>query len=237
MPEDGNLTFENASITVIGSIDQKGNLQIGKENSESTIPEGLEIGSSVSYNPSGRYKWQAEYCSSDKSLEVDDRELDSEEGKEFNINYWKVLSINQENGKIEMVPSAPTKGTVYLGEAQGYNNGVKLLNDACSSLYADLDIGITARSINRKDIEQLLDQEKMEIAKANYTNTNSNYAHLTPENQVNSPYSEGCSYYPFCYGKEKLSAIDGNRNENGLECYEQSEWIGNQESGFSVGIN
>ena len=29
--------------------------------------------------------------SSDKSLEVDDRELDSEEGKEFNINYWKVL--------------------------------------------------------------------------------------------------------------------------------------------------
>ena len=28
-------------------------------------------------------------------------------------------------------------GTVYLGQAQGYNNGVKLLNDACSSLYSN----------------------------------------------------------------------------------------------------
>lgn len=28
-----------------------------------------------------------------------------------------------------MVPTETTKGTVYLSEAHGYNNGVKLLND------------------------------------------------------------------------------------------------------------
>ena len=52
-----------------------------------------------------------------------------------------MLSIDNETGTVELVPSAPTTGTVYLGEAQGYNNGVKLLNDACSSLYGNSEKG------------------------------------------------------------------------------------------------
>ena len=68
-------------------------------------------------------------------------EQNSSTGEDFNISSWKVLSIDNETGTVELVPSAPTTGTVYLGEAQGYNNGVKLLNDACSSLYGNSEKG------------------------------------------------------------------------------------------------
>ena len=104
---------------------------------EPTVPVGLEVGSTVIYNPSGTYNWQAKYCSSTKTETTDDVTLNSSTGEDFNISSWKVLSIDNETGTVELVPSAPTTGTVYLGEAQGYNNGVKLLNDACGSLYGN----------------------------------------------------------------------------------------------------
>ena len=100
-----------------------------------TIPEGLKVGSTVTYSSSGTYNWQAKYCSSEKKEGTDDITLNSANGQSYNITEWKVLSI--ENGKVELVPTNPTEGTVYLGQAQGYNNGVKLLNDACSSLYGN----------------------------------------------------------------------------------------------------
>ena len=71
----------------------------------------------------------------EKTEGTDDVTLNSASGEAFNLTEWKVLSI--ENGKVELVPAKPTEGTVYLGQAQGYNNGVKLLNDACSSLYGN----------------------------------------------------------------------------------------------------
>ena len=108
---------------------------------EPTVPVGLEVGSTVIYNPSGTYNWQAKYCSSTKTETTDDVTLNSSTGEDFNISSWKVLSIDNETGTVELVPSAPTTGTVYLGEAQGYNNGVKLLNDACSSLYGNSEKG------------------------------------------------------------------------------------------------
>lgn len=97
----------------------------------------------MTYSPSGTYNWQAKYCSTTKT---DDVTLSSADGESFNLTEWRVLSI--ENGRVELVPTKPTDGTVYLGEAQGYNNGVKLLNDACSSLYSNISNGITARSLN-----------------------------------------------------------------------------------------
>ena len=44
---------------------------------EPTVPEGLEIGSTVAYNPSGTYNWQAKYCSSTKTETTDDVTLNS----------------------------------------------------------------------------------------------------------------------------------------------------------------
>ena len=131
------------------------------------IPEGLKVGSTVEYNPSGTYTWQAKYCSSTKG-ETENEELSSGTEGQFNISSWKVLSIDAITGNVELVPSAPTEGEVYLGEAQGYNNAVKLLNEACSNLYGSETKKITARSISMEDIEKYMTEEAVEEAHRYY---------------------------------------------------------------------
>ena len=191
------------------------------EPEEPEESEGLEIGSTVTYNPSGTYNWQAKYCSSTKTETTDDVTLNSSTGEDFNISSWKVLSIDNETGTVELVPSAPTTGTVYLGQAQGYNNGVKLLNDACSSLYGNSEKGITARSINIEDIEKYMTDTALTEAH-NYTNSNSNTKY---GNQVSSAYTSG-KRYPAIYAQEKLAVINGTPNgDTGLGLSNQDAFI------------
>ena len=176
-----------------------------------TVPDGLKVGSEVTYSPSGTYNWQGKYC----SLSQSDTTLNSASGQSYNITKWKVLSI--ENGKVELVPTAPTSGTVYLGQAQGYNNGVKLLNDACSSLYGNTSKGITARSLNIDDIEKYMLEAKLTEAHS-YTGA-AKYG-----NQVSSAYTSN-KYYPVIYAEEKLSVINGNKKTTGLGMSEQTNFI------------
>ena len=188
---------------------------------EPTIPEGLEIGSTVSYNPNGTYNWQAKYCSSTKTETTDDVTLNSSTGEDFNISSWKVLSIDKATGNVELVPTAPTTETVYLGEAQGYNNGVKLLNDACSSLYGNDEKEITARSINIEDIEKYMTDTALTEAH-NYTNTSSNTKY---GNQVSSAYTTNKNY-PAIYAQEKLAVINGTPNgDTGLDLSKQDTFV------------
>ena len=114
-----NRASEAKENTEIASKDEDKKMQ-GYENAIDRyvygVPEGLKVGSTVTYSPSGTYNWQAKYCSTTKT---DDVTLSSANGEEFNLTEWKVLSI--ENGKVELVPTQPTTGKVYLGQAQGYN--------------------------------------------------------------------------------------------------------------------
>ena len=227
--EAANKTNE----AVINEQTQMNNVTAAMENmlngvGGSTTPEepenpaGLEIGSTVSYNPSGTYNWQAKYCSSTKTETTDDVTLNSSTGEDFNISSWKVLSIDNETGTVELVPSAPTTGTVYLGEAQGYNNGVKLLNDACSSLYGNNEKGITARSINIEDIEKYMTEEALTEAH-NYTSSSSNTKY---GEQISSAYSTSSSKYPVIYAQEKLAVINGTPNgDTGLDLSKQDTFV------------
>lgn len=175
------------------------------ESTTPEIPEGLKVGSTVEYNPSGTYTWWAKYCSSTKNVETENVELSSGTGGKFTISSWKVLSIDEETGNVELVPSKQTTGTVYLGEAQGYNNGVKLLNDACSALYGRTDGKITARSINIEDIEKYM------------TDTAILDAHASPYDiQPYNAYAQGNSWYPAIYAQENKAVIDGETKSGGL---------------------
>lgn len=168
------------------------------------IPEGLEVGATVTYNPNGTYNWQAKYCSSIKTETTNDVILNSSEAN-FKISEWKVLSIDELTGKVEMVPSSPTAGTVYLGEAQGYNNGVKLLNDACRQLYGNDAKGITARSINIEDIEKYMTDEALtgEDGAYNYVETPGDTKY---GDQIKDAYTSSKNY-PVIYAKEKKAVI------------------------------
>ena len=180
------------------------------------IPDGLKVGSEVTYSPSGTYNWQAKYCS---TTQTDDVTLSSANGESFNLTKWKVLSI--ENGRVELVPTNPTEGTVYLGQAQGYNNGVKLLNDACSSLYGNTSKGITARSLNIEDIEKYMLEEKVaEVHQYQFASDGgAKYG-----NQLSSAYTDN-KYCPVIYAEEKLSVINENKKTTGLGMSEQTNFI------------
>ena len=190
------------------------------------VPEGLKVGEEVTYSPSGTYNWQAKYCS---TTQTDDVKLSSASGESFNLTKWRVLSI--ENGKVELVPTKPTEGTVYLGEAQGYNNGVKLLNDACSNLYGNESKGITARSLNIEDIEKYMDEGKLTEVHE-YENTSGGAKYQTQSSNV---YTSNKNY-PLIYAKENLSVIDGESVKiDGLSKSQQKSFIEKNDNGVTDG--
>ena len=180
------------------------------------IPEGLEIGSTVTYSPSGTYNWDNAYASSDQTGITT---LNSATGESFNISSWSVLSIDETTGQVELIASAPTTGTVRLQGAQGYNNAVKLLNDACDSLYGDDTIGIDGRSVDIDDIEKYMTDTA--LTEAHQYANEAQYG-----NQVSSAYSSSRSRYPVIYAQEKLSVINGsNKGQKGLGLSEQTAFV------------
>ena len=192
-------------------------------NPPAEIPEGLEVGSTVSYDPSGSYNWEAQYSGNDT-----DQNLSSANGQGYDLNEWRVLSIDEMTGKVELVPTTQTTGTVQVYGAQGYNNWVKLLNEACSSLYGNSSKGIEARSMNIEDIEKYMTTEA--LGEAHEYANGAKYGE-----QVGSAYSSGNSYYPAIYEKEKLSVINGNKNTEGIEMSEQESWeTGGYKQGSSI---
>lgn len=197
------VTMDGHDFTVDGN---------GTVSTPKPLPEVLEIGSTVTYTPSGKYNWQAKYCSrSSPASHKRDTTLNSAESK-FKISEWKVLDIA--NGKVTLVPTSPTYGRVNLEQAQRYNNGVKLLNDACNSLYGNAAKEITARSLNIEDIEKYMTEEAVKSAHE-YLEVATKYGE-----QVSSAYNKWSARYPIMYAKENLSVINGgpkkrrrNRNE------------------------
>ena len=161
----------------------------------------LQVGDVINYNPSGTYSWNNEYATS---------------GESFNVSKWKVLSIDKNANKIEMVPATTPSGEVTLQGTQGYNNAVKLLNDACSSLYGNTAKGITARSIAEEDF--------VKAGGTKWTNKRAAYANYAKYgNQKETPYTYSC--YPTMYKNEANHVIDGTKTESGLKQSEQTSFI------------
>ena len=187
----------------------------------SIVPAGLEVGSIVTYTPSGTYEWEAEYCS---STLADDVVLDSSTDN-YKINQWRVFEIDKINKKVTLVPIKPIEGKVYLGQAQGYNNGVYLLIKACESLYGDTAKGIKARNINIEDIEKKMTEQALQEAHS-YVGASVGYGEQEPE-----AYTTNSSKYPSIYAKEILSVINQNKNNSGLSKSEQTSLIKRSDEG------
>ena len=189
-------------------IDQNGDV------AKIEIPADLKIGDEVSYTPKiQEYLWEAKY-----SGDTSDTNL-SNQNEDYSITKWKVLNIN-EDGTIDLIAEKPTNGTVPLAYAQGYNNGVKLLNDACNKLYGDEELGIVSRSINEEDIRDKMTPEALNSIKDSGTDSP-----ILCGEQIKNAYISANSKYPSIYADEKLSTINGKKNENGLETNEQDDFI------------
>ena len=204
-----------SSINLDTLITNKGQTQSQTPDPVS-IPEGLEIGSTVSYSPVGTYEWRAEYCSTNLSTIAQDANYTSYDSTNhvglldsstdgFKLEQWKVLSINEDTGIVQLVPTSPTSSTVYLSQAQGYNNGINMLNEACAALYGN-GTTIRARSINMNDFEGLMNKENVNTAKSNagwVQNVNTNEYEPVQKQQA---YTSN-RIYPLIYQQEEWSYI------------------------------
>ncbi len=206
-----------------------------------TIPEGLSIGDTVKYDPKeNTYTWELEYCSSgdekEASVNITKPASDvilSNTSEDYKITEWKIFDIDKKTGIITLISANPTKGTVYLGGAQGYNNAVKLLNDACNALYGNDTKGIAGRSINIEDIENNMTVKALEEA----------HSFVHPSDESNTKYGEQVQdkfttfkNYPSIYASEINSAIDENFNSTGIGRSEQSYLIQRNGNGAINGL-
>ena len=188
--------------------------QKNSNQGKTTSSNELQVGDVINYNPSGTYSWNNEYATSDST---GTETLSSSTGESFNVSKWKVLSIDKASGKIEMVPATTPSGTVTLEGAQGYNNAVKLLNDACSSLYGNTAKGITARNIAEEDF--------VKVGGTKWKNKRASYVfNVKYGNQYETPYTTNY-YYPTMYKNEANHVIDGTKTESGLKQSEQTSFI------------
>lgn len=166
----------------------------------------LKVGSIVKYNPNAIYEWKRMYASP-AAIVPNIKKLSSENNNEFNINEWRVFEINNE--KVKLVPKEQTKGEFSLGSAQGYNNGVYLLNEACSILYGNEEKNIKARSININDIEE-----------KTICNVSDQYWYGKQFKTLIQS-----TYYPKIYSQEILSVINKKKNSSGIGVSEQNALI------------
>ena len=146
---------------------------------------GIKIGDYIDYKPTLVTE------KSDKNMEQD------QDMK------WRVLKIH-EDGTIDLIGNQ-TSGKAYFGKAEGYNNGVTIMNKICRDLYSNKAHGIYARSINQEDIENAYKPgSAAETAKNNiknakvYTYSGKKSTGETYENR----------YYPAIYEQEIGSNID-----------------------------
>ncbi|MDO5556131.1 MAG: hypothetical protein Q4G09_05815 [Clostridia bacterium] len=166
--------------------------------------EGLNIGDYVDYRPSTTtnarviaLNKEVNTCSGYDVIQPQNLSQEEEDLK------WQILNI-YENGTVDLV-STETTERVGLAGAQGYNNGVYLLNHICSILYSNSTLGVEARSINLKDIEKHLTQAGIN-ARNLYSNPDGFGYGDTKTFSINY------SYYPNLYEQENGSGINIDPN-------------------------
>ena len=64
---------------------------------------------------------------------------------------WRILEAK--NNVLTLISDTTANEDFGLGGANGYNNGVLLLNNACKAMYSNSSLGATGRSLNIDDIE------------------------------------------------------------------------------------
>lgn len=203
------ITSQQKQIGKIQEEYQVDNSEMDEEYNDNV--DDLEVGDTVTYKQRGAYNWIGEYCGDTNDIILNSNEED------YKIDKWRVFSIDKTTKKVELVPKTVATGRVTLSEHQGYNNGVKLLNDVCNSLYGNKNKGISARSINIIDIENKLTSEALKEA-----HSYGNYG-----KKATTPYSIANIGFPTLYKEEQLSVIDGMENKVGLDLNEQNTFIKN----------
>ena len=114
---------------------------------------------------------------------------------------WRVLDV--QNGQVRLISETPTTSKIELYGYNGYNNAVKLIDDACSTLYTNKQLASTVQNLKIEDITKYM---------------------KTKPTEDTTTYSPLNKYYPNILLKEKgqtVNEISGTE----LDLSEQKEFI------------
>lgn len=114
---------------------------------------GVTIGDYIEYKyDGGTYEINGENSGTNQVQNIEEIENTT--------SIWKVIDVNKQNNQIKIIPTTLNSNTVTLKGANGFNNGVKILNDICNTLFSNVEYNTTARNINIEDIEKIISNTK-----------------------------------------------------------------------------
>lgn len=68
---------------------------------------------------------------------------------------WRVIDVNKQSKQVKIIPTSLNNYEITLSGVNGFNNGVKLLNDLCNKIFSNSQYNATAKNIDIEDIEKL----------------------------------------------------------------------------------
>ena len=120
---------------------------------------------------------------------------------------WRVLDIDEKTGAVRLISATPTSSTVTLEGYNGYNNAVKLLDDACSTLY-NSKLATKVQNLKIEDIQDKMKEKDYSKLYSEYGKTP-----IQPENKK----------YPSILAQEKNQKV--NEYEGTLDLSKQDNYI------------
>ena len=164
---------------------------------EAVKREGIKVGDYVNYVPDAN----VEGYTADKLAESITGSNDNTSVITQDSLKWRILNIDA-SGRVDLISETSTSQKVYFSGARGYNNGVYVINDICRSLYSNNNLGITARSLNLKDVEDNMNTTGIAVRDA-YKNSSSGTQYGKTKT-----YGSGGNEYPILYAQENGSGIN-----------------------------
>lgn len=122
---------------------------------------------------------------------------------------WRVLDYNKETGEMTIIMASQTK-SLRLDWAQGYNNGVDILNNMCEALYSKNSWNATARSFKIEDFEDKLSQTGINRINSYVSNGGVQYNQTKEYDNNNKGSYSSNRKYPIIYSLEKGSGTTGD---------------------------
>ena len=172
--------------------------QIYSDTASKNITNYLKIGDYVNYTPDTN---TAGYTTDKLSESITGSTDNTSIIKQDNLK-WRIMNIDA-SGRVDLISETPTNQDVYFDGARGYNNGVYVINDICKSLYSNSSLGIIARNLDLKDIEDKMN-DAGRTARDNYNKDSS----MGPQYGHTKTYGSGDNQYPELYARENGSGIN-----------------------------
>ena len=137
-----------------------------KTESYETIAEAfnngtIKVGDYVDYTPSGTSSYTV--LGSQSGFMDDNDNLTNQTVTRDDLN-WRVFDIK--DGKVRLISETATTSKIGLSGAEGYNNAVYIINNACATLYKGSNA--TATSLNNEDIYEKLDTSVWDYTQSQY---------------------------------------------------------------------